>query len=874
MADTQTDELNTSLDTQEEPSQEQKPSETVSIRQLFNLAGQNRIIYDISTNGGSKRTSGWRIHDSSKVEISGSGLGIFNQIILWVEGSPYPQTGITNSSDGRTINFNIEDFNNFFSEGSPVEIQLVDTKNSANNRFLKQKFTYIQESEEVRKQRTGAQGEDREKLQQQEGKDLNTFDPTSLVLDAGGQAMSGVVGGFINNKKTTKVPRTEGEGKTSTVKTAPKSQDNNNEEVESDLDLEESELEDNEAISSTDQEQTGSRIITQGATVTTENSRTISESGTAGVESKIENTVSGTSSRGASLNVSTGGTVTNKVQAENNITSSGTVNGSKQVTSSNNVSTSQKVTGQTSAGGTAEKGMQVGGGKTQTQSQVSSQISTSGTVQNKVDTSQESKEDVTQNAQASLESESKIEKTEQGDFKVDATEEEKITGQENINTNISQSDITADKTKTISQSELNASSYTSLSPSVNVNQGGKPLSPPAGLGAMKTLEVNLNKNLSGSFVGTTGLVASLPSIPSISQNLPTKPKQSEQVNKTNVQLSQSKSLEVEAELPESNIPKESKEGQENLGVPVGNVSPPSKSELSKGEDFKSKPGAEVKGQPIKPGRPLSSLTSPQSEQKGKSLLPTKSQQQEEGLPGKEKFQMPNAPEQEQEQGSSRENFETKTSQESGQVDENQKVDGENTTNQEQEEEQQTPDVGGALQGAEQGAKLGAEFGPEGAVIGGAVGAVVGSGAGEEIVGQTTSKLWWWGLGFSSATFFLGLDFLAGAVIMNVYWWRHRSTPKLFPMKGWQKAVTVFATIFPFFALAFLINLLFAVGCNYPVPAKYSKLVNYKTTVVGAFIGENCKYFDIDNYTTQAPAGVESNTAQPNGSGVNPRGVAP
>jgi hypothetical protein len=38
----------------------------------------------------------------------------------------------------------------------------------------------------------------------------------------------------------------------------------------------------------------------------------------------------------------------------------------------------------------------------------------------------------------------------------------------------------------------------------------------------------------------------------------------------------------------------------------------------------------------------------------------------------------------------------------------------------------------------------------------------------------------------------------------------------------------------------------AAGCNWPVPGVIAKHVNYKVTVIGAFIGDDCKYFDTSN----------------------------
>ncbi|HVY68114.1 MAG TPA: hypothetical protein VHA30_04450, partial [Patescibacteria group bacterium] len=192
-------------------------------------------------------------------------------------------------------------------------------------------------------------------------------------------------------------------------------------------------------------------------------------------------------------------------------------------------------------------------------------------------------------------------------------------------------------------------------------------------------------------------------------------------------------------------------------------------------------------------------------------------------------------------------------------------------------------AGGALGSAEAGAEAGAALGPEGALAGAAIGALAGSRLGQELLsdtaGQVTSKVWWYGFTSSAAFFFTGLDLFIGAAVMDVYWiFLHRRNRALFPLSGWQKAVTVFANIFPLFLLAFFASVLMFVGCNWPVPASVSKYVNYRTTVIGAFIGDDCALFDVSNLQSASSAltgsGQSATAGTSAGKPATPAPVAP
>ncbi|MBI5530278.1 MAG: hypothetical protein HY918_02135 [Candidatus Doudnabacteria bacterium] len=161
MADT-----STQNDTQEEELSPQagkrEDSDTIAIREPFNLGGQDRIVYDISVDKGPKLTFGWKIKPGSVVEISGSGLDIYDQIILWIAGSREEYREIDRSKDGRTISFKVRDnISELYAEGAAAELEFVNSGNAQQNRYLKQQFRIAQETEEQKKQRKVQEESDR-----------------------------------------------------------------------------------------------------------------------------------------------------------------------------------------------------------------------------------------------------------------------------------------------------------------------------------------------------------------------------------------------------------------------------------------------------------------------------------------------------------------------------------------------------------------------------------------------------------------------------------------------------------------------------------------------------------------------------------------
>ncbi len=130
-----------------------QPDNVVKIREPFDIGGLTRIIYDISVDGGMKRTFGWKIKENSRVLIYGSNLGIYSQINLHIAGSSYVHRGIDRSPDGRLLGFEVSrELVGLYSQGQSIELEFVDPQNAANNRYLNEKFRYAGPEEDEEKQ--------------------------------------------------------------------------------------------------------------------------------------------------------------------------------------------------------------------------------------------------------------------------------------------------------------------------------------------------------------------------------------------------------------------------------------------------------------------------------------------------------------------------------------------------------------------------------------------------------------------------------------------------------------------------------------------------------------------------------------------------
>ncbi len=152
------------------------------------------------------------------------------------------------------------------------------------------------------------------------------------------------------------------------------------------------------------------------------------------------------------------------------------------------------------------------------------------------------------------------------------------------------------------------------------------------------------------------------------------------------------------------------------------------------------------------------------------------------------------------------------------------------------------------------------MGPEGALAAKVLQTKAGQELEEKVVGQAVKRGWWYGFGIASGVFFSGFDFMVGAIIMDAYWFAHRKDKQLFPMKGWQKAVTLFANIAPLlYALALLFIIMFTL-CN-------TWSTKYAIKGISYFSGSTdyCQYFDID--TSAVGNSGDALTSLPNNGGT-------
>ncbi|MDE2311530.1 MAG: hypothetical protein KGJ93_00365 [Patescibacteria group bacterium] len=113
---------------------------------------------------------------------------------------------------------------------------------------------------------------------------------------------------------------------------------------------------------------------------------------------------------------------------------------------------------------------------------------------------------------------------------------------------------------------------------------------------------------------------------------------------------------------------------------------------------------------------------------------------------------------------------------------------------------------------------------------------------EAAAGLVTSKAWYWGFTSAVATWFSGLDFMVGAIVMVSYWiFGYRKNKKLFPLKRWQKAVTILAILAPPIYWIVGAALVIYIGCNYPMPA--NSVTGHKGSVIGLLYPKACDALD-------------------------------
>ncbi len=344
--------------------QNDKPNPNeVKIREPFEIGGALHIIYDIEVDKKGKRTSNWRIKEGSQVEVSGSGLEIYDQINLHIAGGVYLQKNIDRQAGGRLLDFTVSDeIKDLFAEGAEIELEFVSNANPANNRYLKQKFYYKGESAEEKAEAKKKLAEEQELKQAKEGQ--SSPGAVSEIInrtiggtaEAFGQGMAGKPKPPVGA-----VPGSTDVNKTTNQRVVSDSQADKNIDDGQDLVAEEEQqaaagLTSTLAQSTVGAEVVGEGLTSQSSTVGTESISTGSTiTGTESVSSGGTIKTSGTVSGGATTSVSgqeqAGGTVsgTQKTSVFATDTGGGTAQATQTVSGSKTISGSEKVSATGSA---------------------------------------------------------------------------------------------------------------------------------------------------------------------------------------------------------------------------------------------------------------------------------------------------------------------------------------------------------------------------------------------------------------------------------------------------------------------------------------------------------------------------------------------
>ncbi len=351
--------------------QNNKPNANeVKIREPFEIGGISHIIYDIEVDKKGKKTANWRIKEGSQVEISGSGLEIYDQINLHIAGGVYFQKNIERQAGGRLISFVVSDeIKDLFAEGAQIELEFVSNANPANNRYLKQKFRYKGESAEEKAEAKKKLAEEQELKQAKAGQGSPSAVSEIINRTIGGAAEA--FGQGLVGKPNT--PATPGQSPSAGTKTISQGGATGGLTTDEDIDDEQDfggELQQQAtsgAASTVAQSSVGAEVISQGSTAqgSTVGTETISSGGTVtGTKS-----VSSGGTIKTSGTVSTGGTATSLKQVQ----TGGTISGTQKISVSGTASgggtgaggtVSQKVSGTVGSEGTATTSQNISAGAT------------------------------------------------------------------------------------------------------------------------------------------------------------------------------------------------------------------------------------------------------------------------------------------------------------------------------------------------------------------------------------------------------------------------------------------------------------------------------------------------------------------------------
>lgn len=765
----------------------------VKVGKLFSAAGLERGIYDIIVDKDGPRIFGWRVREKSQVSIRGKNLWIYNQICLLIDGKPFLHRGIDRASDGSRLSFQVtDDIKGAYKDGKLIVLELVDSENPANNRYLTERLRYRGESEQEEKERKAKGG-------QEKGKADQSLEPkvfSDVLNSVIGGVPSAIAQGFNADSQTQKsvgASTTQAAGGIKAKSQTMAAQDEGGGSIGG------TESEESKVLSSTNEISTGGRTISSGGTVSgTVTSQTTSQSRTvASGQKSVTGIVSGSASIGGGA-----------VSAE------GTVSGSV------GTAANQRVEAQSSAQASINSQSSVAGGAS---GGITADIKAAASTQAQSGTKQAvtAKADLKSETRVTAPSAAKVEMASRANLK---TLGEHLSKNPQIIPDAGKRGEIMEALSTGNIDGLSSESKKVLKQYLSALSGGEIAAPREIISAARDVQGHAEpgkgapKN-AGPKIGTsetphTQGAGEYPlkgkgSIDGIGDN------NNREAAKPPAGLKSL--LDNNAELGRKlNLPNGQPEENKPTGGSAGLANGIDAAKGAKGPD-ENEPGGQIgksrgggTGGPVAP--PLGQ--SPDLANLNQQGAPQDQDNQNAANPGEE---VPSKDENEN--------------------DEN---------NEEGEDEDQ--DIPQPVPQLPVGAAA-AALGPQAGLAAKAANTLASGKAGQAAVAQVTGKLWWYGYGTSVATLFSGLDFLLGAFLMDLYWISHSRQPLLFPMKGWQKAVTIFAHVVPIIILTFFFTLLMAVGCNYPLPLSVGKSKTYSLTVVGAFIGDDCKYFDLTSLSS-------------------------
>jgi|GEM_PF-6887563 len=773
----------------------------IEIRKLFDIAGTSRIIYDISVDRGTKRTFGWKIHEGSEVEISGSNLSIFNQINLLVEGAVYPHKNLERGLDGTYLKFTVTgSIKNLYSAGAVMELEFVDSRNFRNNRFLKQKFSYNPEEEEKDDQRKQARAGDTDKNPDPaEGK------KSSLISEVLNQTVLGpataAARGFQSVKAAKASPgKVSGQSRAATGVSQSASGS-----ASGSLDVSDAST-DSDISQSTEEEISGQANISGEVSSEQESSNV---SGGQSVE------VRGSAASSEEREVNTPAEISAKTTAEVNA----------------NTVTEVKAQSETSFSG---QQMAVG------ESSPSGADNVSGQENSQSELKVQASEKVILGTEVNAEITSRITASPPGGSSP-AGETPGNSSESSQNSPANSSPTPKNNNQTPTAGSQSAVEPSPLVPPLSANDsqpGALPPENPAGQAAPSTSSQNVpSPQTALSEPGSSPAPQESPPISSsAAKTIPEESKKNNQltppsqaiaamVDKVNRDRKVKPPVAEPGSMRERDKLRISRKGLDGIGLSLAGQ----EEDAGQKEERSASQDSEIENNL----RDQQEVSSPTNKASQPNALPA---------PLENSSQNPNQEEQDQ---------------------------TENDPNNDSTDEQGRNPRGGEPTN-EPGEENSPLQNPQRAPIdlpggvktrGRILDRVTKIAGKQKLLGKVSNKLWKYGFGVSAAVLFSGLDFFVGAIIMDVYWFTlHKKDPRLFPMKKWQKFMTIAAHILPFVWAGVIVVTIIAVGCNFPVPGR-SPIpgIGYRGTVVGLFIGDSCETFDITKIVSNTTSSYLNNS---------------